>query len=214
MENPLTKEQLEKLNSIAKLPLEQQKQELQSFLKTLTKEQYEFLLRAQSSGSCLFCDIVAGKLPSRKIYEDAAMIAVLDIKPAAPGHVLLFPKKHVPLLTQLSDIEVQQLFLLATKLSARVFEVTKAHGTNIFVASGAAAGQHMSHALIHIIPRFEKDPVQFQWEGVTVSDEDLAKIEQALKGSVKLVQEPKVVKQTTVSVSPTNNEFSFEQRRP
>lgn len=169
---PLTEQHIKELNDIATLPPEHQQQRLQLFLKTLTPEQIEFL-KKQQGGECLFCSLASGKIPSQKIYEDDACLAVLDIRPAAKGHVLLFPKKHYQLLGQMSDVETGKLFVLANKLSRVVFETVQAEGTNIYVASGAAAGQTMPHVVVHIIPRWKNDKVVFSWEGQNINENEM-----------------------------------------
>ncbi len=171
-DTPLTEQHIKELNDIARLPPEQQQQRLQTFLKTLTPEQIDFL-KKQQGGECLFCSLADGKIPSKKIYEDSAYLAVLDIKPASKGHVLLFPKKHYQLLGQMSDEETGKLFVLANKLSRVVFETVKAEGTNIHLANGGAAGQTMPHVVVHIIPRWKNDHVGFFWEGQKIDEQEM-----------------------------------------
>lgn len=193
MENPLSEEQIKKINEIAKLSQEKQQQELQGFIKTLSPEQLEFLQSQQQNQGCLFCSIAEGKIESKKIYQDDKVMAVLDINPAIPGHVIVFPKKHVQVLTQLSDEESAYLFKIANKISAVVFDNLKAEGTNIFIANGHAAGQNSPHAIIHVIPRFSKDGLSLSWKGKKVSEEALDEIKKKLENKVKL--EEKVIKE-------------------
>ena len=185
MENPLSDEQIKKINEIAKLPPEKQQPELQSFIKTLAPEQLEFLQSQQQTQGCLFCSIAEGKIESKKIYQDDSVMAVLDINPAIPGHVLVFPKKHVQVLTQLSDEESAYLFKIANKISAVIFDNLKAEGTNIFIANGHAAGQNSPHAIIHVIPRFSKDGLSLSWKGKKVSEEALDELKKKLENKVK-----------------------------
>lgn len=184
MENPLTPEQVEEINKISKLPLEEQKKVLPDFLKTLSKEQIEFL-KQQQGGQCVFCGIAEGKIPAKKIYEDGVLIAALDINPANKGHVILFPKKHYEILNQIPD--VGHLFNVAKKLSALIFEVTKAEGTNILVATGAAAGQVLPHVSVHIIPRFKDDGVQFAWEKKEVSEKEMDSLQKELSEKIQKI---------------------------
>ncbi len=189
MENPLTNEQLKKLSEISKLPLEEQKRELQEFLKTLSKEQYEFLMKQQQGDSCVFCSIAEGKIGSKKVYEDDSILAVLDINPAGKGHVIVLPKKHFNLLTQMED--VSHLFNVVNTISKVVFDVMKAQGTNIFVANGVVAGQNVNHVLVHVIPRFEGDGINFKWEPKNVKDEELEEIASSIRERIVFKEEEK-----------------------
>ena len=91
MSDPLTKEQLDKINEISKLPADKQKEEFSKFLEELDEEQIEFLKQQQGKSQCLFCNISDGKISSYKIYEDDGVLGILDINPASKGHVIVFP---------------------------------------------------------------------------------------------------------------------------
>ncbi|MEK6861276.1 MAG: HIT family protein [Nanoarchaeota archaeon] len=195
---PFSEEQIAKLNELAKLPPEQQRAELQKFIKTLNKEQVEFLKKQQGAGTqCIFCSIAEGKIESKMIYEDPSVIAVLDINPANKGHVIVFPRRHVQVLGQLSDEEVMHLFKVVNKASVVIFENIKAEGTNIFLANGAIAGQNMPHVIVHVIPRFQGDEVVFEWKGKKMSEKDLDDVKNLLSDKIKFEQkiEKKEVKE-------------------
>lgn len=170
-----TKEQVAKLNEISSLPAEKQQSELQKFLKTLSPEQVEFLKKQEKQ--CVFCLIKEGKIKARKIYEDKDFVAVLDINPANIGHAIVFPKNHVISVFQLNS----KIFELVNKLSLKISNAVNAQGLNIFIANGAVAGQKVDHIIIHIIPRFEGDNVNFFWEGKKISDDEMNQIEDRLK---------------------------------
>jgi histidine triad (HIT) family protein len=107
--------------------------------------------------NCIFCQIVLGKVKSKKVYEDEKCVAVLDINPATAGHVLLLPKEHYSIMPQMPENEIGHLFIVSKAISAAMLKGMKASGTNIFVANGAGAGQRAQHFMIHIIPRKEND---------------------------------------------------------
>jgi histidine triad (HIT) family protein len=113
---------------------------------------------------CLFCSIRDNKIQSYKVYEDDYVFAVLDIRPANPGHLLIVPKKHYPIITQLSVNEMAQLFNVARTLMPVVLKVTGAQGANILYSAGSAAGQKSPHAFLNLIPRKENDGVVVSWE--------------------------------------------------
>ena len=133
----------------------EQQKELQEKLKNMSLEE---LLEFQKQ-QCIFCQIISGKIPSKKIYEDDKNIAILDINPAAKGHILLLPKEHYAIMPQIPEKEITNLFLQAKKMSQLILKALKVSGTNIFVANGLAAGQKAQHFMIHIIPRKEDDGI-------------------------------------------------------
>lgn len=109
--------------------------------------------------NCIFCSIAEGKIQSKQIYSDPHVIAILDINPANPGHVLVIPKKHYSLMMQIPGDEIGHIFKVCKKLSQVLLHAVEADGTNIFVANGALAGQKAPHFMVHIIPRVENDNV-------------------------------------------------------
>ena len=125
---------------------------------------------------CIFCAIASGKVPSFKIYEDSDFFACLDINPATPGHVLLFPKKHYKSIMELSDEEMKDLAFLVRGISLALVEFG-AEGVDVFYPMGAAAGQKIDHMLIHLIPRYKDDGVNFSWNPRKISEEDMKKIQ-------------------------------------
>jgi histidine triad (HIT) family protein len=124
-------------------------------LKAMSPEQLKELQKQQ----CIFCQIISGKVNSRKIYEDDSCIAILDINPANPGHALIMPKEHHSIMPLMPENEIEHLFLVAKRISMAQIRVLKADGTNMFIANGAAAGQKAPHFMIHLIPRKENDKI-------------------------------------------------------
>lgn len=100
--------------------------------------------------NCVFCKIVKGELPSRKVYEDEDVLAFHDLHPLAPVHFMLIPKEHVASLAQVNDSHQKvlgKIMVLAPKL-AREQGLTE--GFRIIVNSGAIAGQEVFHLHIHV----------------------------------------------------------------
>lgn len=134
---------------------EEQQRELQERIKNMSPEELKEFQKQQ----CIFCQIIDGKVPSKKIFEDKICIAVMDVNPAAPGHVLLLPKEHYAIMPQVPDDEIGHLFMAAKEISQAMLRKLGVEGTNIFVANGGVAGQRAQHFMIHIIPRKEGDEV-------------------------------------------------------
>ena len=131
--------------------------------------------------SCLYCRAMSGKEKLELVYEDKKMVAVMHPEPAVLGHMVVFPKKHTPILETLPDYELGDLFLVASKLSVAVFESLGVQGTNIILQNGTSAGQTVPHVALHIIPRVENDGMNFQWQPKQLSQEEMSTVELQLK---------------------------------
>ena len=118
----------------------------------------ETIAQAQRD-NCIFCKIISGDIPSKKIYEDSDFVGILDINPAAEGHVLLLPKQHYQIMPQIPPELVGSLGLACRNISASIIKGFKCDGTSIFIANGAVAGQRAPHFMVHIIPRIGEDNI-------------------------------------------------------
>ncbi|AKV00904.1 Histidine triad (HIT) protein [Labilithrix luteola] len=101
---------------------------------------------------CLFCNIVEKKVPATVVYEDENTVAFRDIRPVAPTHVLIVPRKHIPGVRALSHEDEQtigQLFVAARKVAHQ--EGLEANGYRLVVNDGDAAGQTVHHIHVHIL---------------------------------------------------------------
>jgi len=106
----------------------------------------------------LFCKIVKKEIPITKIYEDKKVLAILDIQPVNDGHVLIIPKKHAVLITELDDNLTSHLFKVAKKINISLRKSgLKCEGVNYFLADGEAAMQEVPHVHLHVFPRYKKD---------------------------------------------------------
>ncbi|RLJ08867.1 MAG: HIT family protein [Candidatus Aenigmatarchaeota archaeon] len=103
---------------------------------------------------CVFCKIVAGQIPAKKVYEDSTVLAFLDINPRNPGHTLVVPKKHYETLMQMPEKEAGELFERVKKLAQAALKAVSADGVSISQSNGRAAGQIIPHVHFHVIPRF------------------------------------------------------------
>ena len=142
--------------------------------------------------TCLICQIVANKVPSYKIYEDDLILALLDVNGANPGHCFVIPKNHYPIIEQVPDQELVNLFSIANKISSALFENLKVQGTNIFVANGIPAGQTVAHFVINIIPRMENDGINLQWKPKQLTEEEMSTVELKLKEGIQNINMGKV----------------------
>jgi histidine triad (HIT) family protein len=116
-----------------------------------------------SDPDCIFCKILAGELPAQIVDEDEHTIAFMDIAPATRGHALVIPRVHS---TDLLSIEAEDLSAVATaaqRLAARAKERLGADGVNLLNSCGASAWQSVFHFHMHVIPRYEDDPLRLPW---------------------------------------------------
>lgn len=115
------------------------------------------------STNCVFCKIVAGELPSTKVYEDADVLAFMDIGPIIKGHTLVIPKQHVDPLTKAHVDLLAKLMKVVQKIVHAQMNGLKADGVNVLNANGAAAGQVVPHLHFHVVPRFKTDGHHWNW---------------------------------------------------
>lgn len=164
---------------------EEQVKALQEKIKQMSPEELKEFQKKQ----CIFCQIIAGKVQSKKIFEDDETIAILDINPSNPGHILILPKEHYSIMPQMPDDIVEHIFVVAKALSNALLRGIGAQGTNIVVANGVAAGQRAQHFMIHVIPRMEKDDLQFTLPQNTIPEKELEQISKKLSKSLGKIKE-------------------------
>jgi histidine triad (HIT) family protein len=112
---------------------------------------------------CLFCKIVAGEVPATKVHEDDRTVAFMDINPATRGHLLCIPKAHAANVHEISEEDLCAVARTAKAMAGRVAERLGADGVNVLQSSGAAAWQTVFHYHVHVIPRYEGDPLRLPW---------------------------------------------------
>jgi len=132
--------------------VEQQK-ELQDKLSKMSPEE----LREFQKSQCIFCQIIGGAIPSRIVYKDSKVTALMDINPASDGHLLILPNEHYAVMPQMPEDELTHLYTVVKQLSQSLIKTLGVEGTTIFAANGAAAGQRANHFMVHIIPRESND---------------------------------------------------------
>lgn len=114
--------------------------------------------------NCIFCKILAGEIPSTAVYEDDDFKAVLDVNPAARGHVIILPKNHAANIYELPDEDASKIMIVAKKIATAIEKAYHCDGVNILQNNGEAAGQTVFHLHVHVIPRFKGDTVNIGWK--------------------------------------------------
>jgi histidine triad (HIT) family protein len=112
--------------------------------------------------SCVFCEVVAGRSPAIRIFEDDNYLAILDIRPFTRGHTLVMPKQHTTDLTDTPPDTLADMVALGQRigLAARASELG-ADGNNIAINDGQAAFQSVFHVHLHVLPRRHGDKLAF-----------------------------------------------------
>lgn len=149
---------------------------MQEKLKNMSPQE----LKEYQKQNCVFCQIIEGKVASKKVFEDDNCIAILDINPANPGHLLLMPKEHYAIMPLMPDTLIKHMFMISKQLSGALLRALKADGTNIFVANGAAAGQKAQHFMVHVIPRMKNDGISLDITGKKANDKELLDLQKLL----------------------------------
>lgn len=112
---------------------------------------------------CLFCKIVAGEIPATRVREDERTVAFMDINPATRGHLLVVPREHARDLLEIAPEDLAACASAAQELAARVRDRLHADGVNLLNSCGAAAWQTVFHFHVHVIPRYQGDPLRLPW---------------------------------------------------
>ena len=108
---------------------------------------------------CIFCKIIAGEIPSIKVFEDGNTLAFMDINPLSEGHLLVVPKKHFTTLFDADDESLAQTFSVVRKLAVALQKALGIDSLNLLQANGRWAVQSVPHFHVHVIPRRENDGV-------------------------------------------------------
>ncbi len=137
-----------------------------------------------SDSNCIFCKLASGEFASATIYEDDLFRVILDISPAAKGHALLLPKRHMANLFELDGKESTQALAVMKKISEALVKTLNCDGINILQNNGAAAGQSVFHLHFHMIPRYDGDGVVIPWKSLSYADDEAAMLAEEIKANL------------------------------
>ncbi len=112
---------------------------------------------AAAQERCVFCEILACRLPASFVYTGEKVVAFLDIRPLTRGHLLVIPRHHTDRLETLDPELGAQVFTVAQRLAVQLRRSGFCAGTNLFLADGVLAGQEVFHVHLHVIPRTQRD---------------------------------------------------------
>jgi histidine triad (HIT) family protein len=134
--------------------------------------------------STIFDLILAGEIPSYKVYEDDHVFAFLDIGPLSPGHTLVIPKEAKAFLHELSDESAAAIGRVLPRLSRAVMAATGATEYNILQNNGTRAHQVVMHVHFHIIPKTEDGGLGIGWGAGELAADDAEKLQAAIVGAL------------------------------
>jgi len=134
------------------------------------------------ASDCLFCGIIAGDVPGQIVDSDDHTVAFMDISPATPGHALVVPRTHSADLLAISEEDLSHTFTAARRLAQRMSEVLEPDGFNILNSCGPAAWQTVFHFHVHVVPRYEDDPLKLPWIPREGDADDIARVAERLRG--------------------------------
>jgi histidine triad (HIT) family protein len=129
---------------------------------------------------CIFCKIIAGELPATIVDQDDMTITFMDIQPATRGHALVVPRRHARDLLEIEAEDLEATIVAAQRLARRMPDRLDADGVNLLNSCGRAAWQTVFHFHIHVIPRYEGDPLRLPWTPGPGDPDEIAAAAEAL----------------------------------
>lgn len=134
-----------------------------------------------SNGDCIFCQIAAGDLPAQIIAQDERTISFMDINPATRGHALVVPRRHARDLLEVPAEDLEATMACAQALARKMFERLGADGVNLLNACRPAAWQTVFHFHVHVIPRYQDDPLKLPWTPQPGEQDEIAAVADELR---------------------------------
>ncbi len=121
---------------------------------------------------CIFCKIVDGTIPAAILYRDELVCAFLDLGPINPGHALVIPLVHHESAATIPEAAAGRMFHIAARIGVALKRAADYDGFNLHLADGAAAGQVVGHAHLHVVPRGVADGFHWNWRQLPYAAED------------------------------------------
>jgi histidine triad (HIT) family protein len=132
---------------------------------------------------CLFCGIVAGDVPGQIVDSDEHTVAFMDINPATRGHALVVPREHAADLMEISDADLERTMVAARRLARKMEETLEPDGFNLLNACRPAAWQTVFHYHLHVIPRYDDDPLKLPWVPRGADEEAIAEVADEIRAA-------------------------------
>lgn len=137
---------------------------------------------------CIFCDLIAGRIPASMVYEGEHVLAFMSLEQPNPYKVLVIPRAHVENLYDLSDEQAAYIFQASVKIACVIRDVSGCDGLNLVQSNGRAGQQDVFHFHIHLIPRFvgdyEQGRITLTWDNATLDRAELDRLAARLRGGM------------------------------
>ncbi len=131
---------------------------------------------------CIFCSIAAGEGPAEIVQEDEHTVAFMDISPWTRGHALVIPRRHSKNLYEVGDEDLAHVMAAAKRLAGRMRDRLHCDGINLLNSTEQAAWQTVFHFHVHVIPRYEDDPLRLPGKPQDVGEDELRAVADELRG--------------------------------
>ena len=130
---------------------------------------------------CIFCKVIAGEIPGEVVDSDDRTVTVMDINPATRGHVVVIPREHSENLLSVSEDDLAATMGAVRRITERMQETLEPDGFNVLNNMGRAAWQSIFHFHVHVIPRYQEDPLQLPWVPGPADPAELASVASELR---------------------------------
>jgi histidine triad (HIT) family protein len=131
---------------------------------------------------CIFCAIVAGDAPAEVLDSDEHTVSFMDINPATRGHALVIPKRHSRDLVAIDPDDLRHVSAASQRLVERMRGTLEPDGFNLLNACGPVAWQTVFHFHMHVIPRYEDDPLKLPWIPRGAEPDEIARTAARIRG--------------------------------
>ncbi len=135
-----------------------------------------------SQPGCIFCSIAAGEADAHLLDSDEHTLSFMDINPATRGHALVIPRRHSRDLQEIDPEDLDHVAAASRRLVERMQETLEPDGFNLLNACGTAAWQTVFHFHMHVIPRYDDDPLKLPWIPRGAEPDQIARIAAQIRG--------------------------------
>ncbi len=155
---------------------------------------------------CTFCDIIAGKIPSSKVYEDEFALAFMDLSQPerGAGHVLVIPKAHIENIHAIPEVTLGWVHAVAARIAGALQQALNPDGVLVWQSTGRAAGQVVPHFHVHVMAQWDGDGYEL-FGGKFPPQADAEKIKEAAREIAKHVHAPPHHHMETEGIRPRDN---------
>lgn len=155
---------------------------------------------------CIFCDIISGKIPASKVYEDEFALAFMDLSQPerGAGHVLVIPKAHIEDIHAIPEVTLGWVHAVAARIAGALQQAMNPDGVLVWQSTGPAAGQVIPHFHVHVMAQWDGDGYEL-FGGKFPPEADAEKIKEAAREIAKHIHAPPHHHMETEGIRPRDN---------